>query len=60
MKRYVQLLTMLFVLMIGTQVSFAGLWENGVHKADIYNKDRMMEIETLAIAVFYKLYSWLL
>ena len=50
MKRYVQLLTMLFVLMIGTQVSFAGLWENGVHKEDIYNKDRMMEIETLAIA----------
>lgn len=50
MKRCLQLFAMLCVMVLGMQVSSAAMWENGVHKEDVYNAEGLLNIHTIAIA----------
>ncbi|MCR5175340.1 MAG: hypothetical protein K6C05_00665 [Anaerovibrio sp.] len=51
MKRIMQLLTVMCMLLLGTQLTFA--WENGSHKEDIYDGDAMLEVKTFVIGNIY-------
>lgn len=50
MKRCLQLFAMLCVMVLGMQISSAAMWENGVHKEDVYNSQGLLDIHTIAIA----------
>ena len=52
MKRGLQLVLMLCVFLLGTQVSFAGglLGGTGVSDARVYDSEGLIKIQTLAIA----------
>ena len=52
MKRGLQLVLMLCVFLLGTQVSFAGglLGGTGVSDVRVYDSEGLMKIQTLAIA----------